>query len=161
MAAMADKADLARSLASEALTDLSTPGTPIQVALLKAIRVAALKGHAYWRAWLTLQLTDGGSEHSAVRIQEQIASTLPDSETAQAVTKQVALDYMTSRSIANQPTKIYGASIEELEGFVKRNQRLASIAPADVSEIINELRGMFARIRNRISDYLIGVESGD
>ena len=157
---MDERRTKARQLAAEALEDLGSPDMPIEIPLRKAIRVATLMGHAYWRAWFTLQTRDIGTDSNPADVKDRLASMIGDEQAAKEALEKVALDYMRSRSLRSHPDKIYGPSVADLEAFVQRNSMLMNLSPpTDVRAIMDELRNMLSGIRSRLHDYLLDGES--
>jgi hypothetical protein len=116
---MADDRAQARELATDALQDLADDGTPIEVGIRKAIRVAALCKHPFWQAWLQLQLVDlTGDQANLLSIKAMLDAALPDKHVSQEVAVNVFFDYTCSRAI-DIPDVILGNPITDLEQLVQ------------------------------------------
>ncbi len=162
---MNEGSNQARALAAEALSDLADPDVSLEVSIRKAIRAAALRGHVYWRDWLTLQTIDiAAPDHEPDAIKRYITSMLAESQSADDNTAKVAEDYASSRTMARQPGKLYTSSIGTLEEGIRLEGREMIAAehsiPARALESIDEQRTMLDGIRNRVRDYLTSAASG-
>src|ERR1700692_3952214 len=117
---MQDNRTQARAIASNALDDLANPSVPLDAAVRKAIRVAALCGNPAMRAWLQLQVTDltDSGRNDAMRIRRQIEAEF-DEATARRVTTAVLDSYFDSRTPKSEPDKLYGPPISEIERLSK------------------------------------------
>jgi hypothetical protein len=159
-----DDRSRARKLATDALQDLRTVGTPIQVGIHKAIRVAALCGHPFWRAWLQLQLVDlTGDRANLASIKTMLDAALADERVSQEVAVNVFLDYTESRSI-DIPDTIDGSPITDLEQLVEMATLLLQDGDDPGPKIFERVRRnkqILSRVRSRIQEYLTQVESGD
>jgi hypothetical protein len=160
-----DKRKQAQELASSALDDLTNPSVPIENAIRRAMRVAALSGHPFWRAWLQLQLVDFREAKGDLKaMREMLQGYFPDDSHYQKVAKNVLVDYIASRSSPAFEDKMYGAPVTDMESMVETaRQLLRGVGQPDAQVMVAVQRSsqMLSRIKNRIQQYLMNVESGD
>jgi hypothetical protein len=161
---MEDRRAQARALAGEALSELSTPGHEIELIMRKALRVAALRGHAFQQAWFQLQLInleDAARDKQAIR--QSVEAQLRDRETAARVTDDAILDYMDSRTLKHTPTKVFGSSIRELARIVGDLEediaRATTPPPNELRTAATDMRRALDGIVNRTQTYLVGIET--
>jgi hypothetical protein len=154
----------ARKLAKDALRDLQTVGTPIEVGIQKAMRVAALCGDPFWRAWLQLQLVDlTGDRANLTSIKTMLDAALPDERVSQEIAVTVFADYTESRAIDIANT-IDGSPITDLEQLVQMAALLLQEGDDPGPKIFERVRRntlILSRVKGRIQKYLTHVESGD
>jgi hypothetical protein len=154
----------ARSLATQALNDLSAPGVPLEKVIRTAIRVSALCNHPAMRAWLQLQIMDlSNASTDRILLKEAIAQSIGDKERAKRVTETVLIDYLKSRDTPSEPGNVYSASIDSLERLAANfgNEIHSSPGPVPQDFLLryNEMRRMVLQIKNRVEEYLVGIES--
>lgn len=142
---------------------LSSPNYSAEAIMRSAMRVAALCGHAFWRAWFQLQLMDlSKGAHGFRDLKAALDGQLPD-ERAKQVAEDVIVDYFTSRSADRNPDKVYGSSIGELQRMVKLFEDEIRAArgpvPPDFIATSHQNRAMFDAIISRTHSYLVTIES--
>lgn len=156
---------LSRRLASEALSELSTPGYPFELVVRKALRVATLRNHTYVSAWLRLQLLDVMSGERDLEKTRQLFDDLYPDRRSEELKNQVLDDYFMSRSLTNQKDKIYGAAVGELERNVKIGLDIIENAtgriPQDFMVSTRTMDQMLNSIKNRAQTYLMEVEADE
>jgi hypothetical protein len=152
----------ARAFARDALDELLAPNASIESVVRKAMRVAALRRHAFWRAWLQLQLIDlTGDRAELTTIKTMLDAAFPDERVSQDVAQNVFADYTASRE-SGIPGKIDGRPITEIEQLVQMAALL--IQEGDdpgpkIFERVQRNRQVLSRVKNRIQQYLSEVES--
>ena len=157
---------LSRRLASEALSELSTPDYPFESVVRKTLRVATLRNHTYMSALLRLQLLDVMSGKRDLEKTKQLFDDMyPDRQRSEELKNQVFTDYFISRSSTNQKDKIYGAAVGELERNVKIGLDLIENAtgriPQEFMISTRALEQMLNAIKNRVQNYLMEVEADE
>jgi hypothetical protein len=154
----------ARALATQALNDLGTPGVTLEQVIRTSIRVAALCGHPAMRAWLelqTLDLTNASSDRILLR--EAVERSISDRERAERITDTVLKDYVHGRTTHSDPDQVYGRSIDRLEELATMFSSEVTNSPGPVPDEIlrgyNSTRQVMMQIKNRVANYLVGIES--
>jgi hypothetical protein len=172
---MSFRPEYARTLASEALNDLSDPARSLDGVIRKAIRVATLLHHLPVRAWLEMQLIDmsqletSGFDEIVAGAQHRLIGQLIDRELADArltdITSAVGLSYAVSRRWGNQKENedgpLMAASIADLEARIQLME--SGRVPFDVKtyEPVPRIRGVLNAVRNSVGQYLTQIEARD
>jgi hypothetical protein len=157
----AEKRERARELATAALSELLDPDSLIEPVIQKAMRVAALCGHPYYRAWFQLQLADlTEGRGDATEIKKMLDAAFPDERMSPEIAQRVCIDYTASRELGD-PDKVQGASITVIEQFVRMADGFleeGSDPGPKILERVQNSRQILQSVRHRIRQYLTTIE---
>jgi hypothetical protein len=157
----------AREIAADALDQLLDANAPLEAVIRKALRVAALRRHPYWRAWLQLQFIDlSRTPDDAGTIETVLETASMDDRMSPEVASRAYSDYRKSRQTSDG--EFDGASITVIEQVVQMAACLIregdNVGPMIV-ERVRRNNEILAEVKNRIRQYLASIDdeeaSGD
>jgi len=158
-----DNRDQTRSLASEALGDLASPQKRLTTVVEKALRIASLRKHSYWRAWCEMQLRDLSEPQEITAFHHKMTSTLDLDREGKQIIENALVDYSITRLTPSRGQHAaFGGTLSTLEDALRDAELLqASMGtpPPDAIVYMSELRRALEKIRQRVRNYLIDVES--
>jgi len=160
---MDDRTHEARNLASFALGMLThKDASSVEAAVRSVLRIATLRGHARWRLWAELQLTELVDEETAKEsVRPLIDASFPDVRRQEQILDFALGDYLRSRKMANEDEgSYYLADVGDIE-------RDLPIYEASLMRKISvehlEQRDLRHRILNRVKNsaqrYLMRIEN--
>jgi hypothetical protein len=98
-------------------------------------------------------------------MKQMLAAYFPDDNGSfKQVATNVFAEYAQSRSSPAWPNKLYGAPIMDLENLVQNAKMLlhdAGQPDAQIMEIVQRCSQMLSRIKNRVGEYLMSIESDE
>jgi hypothetical protein len=157
-----DDATRSRQLARDALDMLLGANASTENAVRAAMRVAALRKHTFWQAWLQLQLVDLTGDRSGLdSVTTLLDAAFPEGVVSREVAAKVFADYSASREVDSE--RIDGSPIGEVEQLVQMAALL--IQEGDdpgpkIYERVKRNREVLVRVKSRIQQYLSEVEGG-